>query len=307
MVKGISNFITDIKDKGIGSALTNTALNAPSGFTPSLLNQFANLFDTTARETYSPDQLAQAKNRVIARVPGLRNQLQPRVDVFGQEQRNYETDGLLRVVDVFFNPAFVSRIKANPEAEEVLRIYARSGETQQAPRVAQKSVKINGAQVQLTPEQYTQYQKYIGTKTQEVFGKLISDPMFQNAADEQKAQLMANVLTDINSAARIELFGNQPKTVSSSVRQMLTPGTLGVVGTTKAGNLTLTAPKASGSGRKRKLTLGKSPTFKIPKISARKIKVAKIKVTKIKPMKLASLKVKPPKLKKIKRLKIKVA
>lgn len=250
LVQGMTQFGKDIQDKGVATALTKSALAAPSGFIPSLSNAVASLLDTTSRSTYDPNKLTEAKNKVVSRIPLLRNTLQPSVDVFGNEKRNYESTGLQRVVDVLFNPAFVTTIKDNPSAQEVLDIYSRSGETQQAPRVADKKVKINGKDIQLTPTQYTTYQKYIGTKTQQVFDALVTNSTFMKANDEDKAKLMASALSDINSAAKIELFGNQPKTVSNSVKQMVGGTNTNMVSFTKEGNLKLSTqlqyPKLTG-------------------------------------------------------------
>lgn len=250
LVQGMTQFGKDIQDKGVGTALTKSALGAPSGFTPSILNSFASLFDKTARSTYDPNKITESKNKVQARIPGWRNQLQPAVDIFGQPKQNYESQGLARIADVMFNPAFVTTIKNNPAAAEVLNIYAKSGETQQAPRVADKSVKINGQNVQLNPQQYTQYQTYIGTKTQQVFDSLVSNPTFMNANDEDKAKLMASALSDINTAAKVELFGNQPKTISNSAKQYIGNTPVNPVSFTKEGNLKfstgITYPKLTG-------------------------------------------------------------
>jgi len=205
LVKGLTNFAGDIKDKGVGTAVAKTAFGVPSSFTPSILNQFASLFDKTGRSTYSPDKLEEAKNKVFSRIPGLRNTLEPSIDVFGQEKKNYESSGLVRILDVMFNPAFVTTIRDNPAAQEVLDIYYRSGETKQAPRVADKTLTINGEKVPLSAKQYSDYQKIIGTKTQEVFDGLLQSKTFQDATDTQKAKIMSNALTDINAAAKKQL------------------------------------------------------------------------------------------------------
>lgn len=259
LVQGVTNLAKDIQDNGVGTALTKTIYGAPSGFVPSILNQFASVFDSTGRSTYDPNKLTEAKNKVISRIPGLRNTLQPSVDVFGNEKKNYESQGLMRIIDVMFNPAFVSTVKDNPSAKEVLDIYSRSGETSQAPRVVPKTVKINGENIKVTPEQYTQYQKYVGTKTQQVFDSLVTNPTFQKANDEDKAKLMASTLSDINSAAKIELFGNKPKNVDNGTKGMINlktiqgdGKTITPVSFTKEGNLKLsstdiTPPKLTGN------------------------------------------------------------
>ncbi len=82
--------------------------------------------------------------------------------------------------------------------------------------------------------------------------------MFTKSSDDDKAKFLASVLTDINSAAKIELFGNTPKNTSDNVKRIIqtTSGgqdtsVLGGVGLSKDGDLKLTGgaiPKPSLTG-----------------------------------------------------------
>lgn len=241
MIKGITDFAANIKNKGAVGALQTAALDSLSGFVPTLSNQIANLTDVTQRETYNPDVLQEALNKATARIPGLRTGLQPRIDVFGKEMPNFQGSGLQRILDIFVNPAFISKVTENPVAKEVIDIYQRSGETQQAPRVAPQSVEINGVNIRTTPEEYNKYQRYLGTKTDEIFSTLIDDPIFKEASDSEKAEFLANVLKNINSAAKIEIFGNNPKNVPDTVKNIINNvGGVGSVGYSKEGNLKIT-------------------------------------------------------------------
>ena len=244
MVRGLVDYAGGIKNKGIVGATTDAVLGSVAGFVPSLSRQTSNVFDQTQRNTYDPNKVTETTNKVKANIPWLRNTLQPKVDVFGREMPNYEGTGLRRLFDIFVNPAFVSKVQENPAAKEVLDIYQRSGETQQAPRVAPEKVKINGVDMQLTPQQYTTYQKYIGEKSNTLFNTIIADPVFKQSSDEDKAQLLANALSDINSSAKIELFGNQPKTTSGNVKWLTSGGQFGGVTLNEEGGLKL----APGSG-----------------------------------------------------------
>jgi len=222
VVKGIADFAYDYAKPGGGiiPALTGVATSAPSSFIPSLLNQVGQLFDNTSRNPYDPSALKEAGNKVMARIPGLRNTLEPRVDVWGDEQQMYKLGGN-NVFNVFLNPAFMSRYVDKPEAGLVLDIFNRSGETQQAPRMVDKKLKINGETLELEAGQVTDYQTFVGEKTKEAFSRLAEDKGFGLLSDEEKAKRMGNILSDINTAAKVELFGQDPKKISKGAKEIL--------------------------------------------------------------------------------------
>lgn len=222
VVKGIADFAYDYAKPGGGliPALTGVATNAPASFIPSLLNQVGQLFDNTSRNSYDPNALIEAGNKVMAKIPGVRNTLEPRVDVWGDEQQMYKLGGN-NVFNVFLNPAFMSRYVDKPEAGLVLDIFNRSGETQQAPRMVDKKLKINGETLELSAEQVTEYQTFVGSKTKEAFSRLAEDKGFQLLSDEEKAKRMGNILSDINTAAKVELFGQDAKKISKGAKEIL--------------------------------------------------------------------------------------
>lgn len=292
MVRGLMDFASGIKNKGIVGAGTDAVLGSVSGFVPSIIRQISNIYDTTQRSTYNPDKIKETVNKVYANIPGLRNTLEPKIDVFGNQMPNYEGSGLRRLFDIFINPAFVTQVKENPAAKEVLDIYQRSGETQQAPRIVPEKVKINGETIATTPEQYRQYQEYVGQKTNELFNLIITDPTFQSATDEDKAKFLANTLTDINSAAKIELFGNQPKTTSTDTKNILKGSPVKGITVTKEGNLTFapektakTTTKKAKAAKKVTITKAKTAKIKIKKFALKAKKLPKLKLAKSKKLK----------------------
>lgn len=255
MVKNLIDYAGGIKDKGFVGATQDMALNSATGFIPSVVRQTANVFDPLQRSTYAETPAGVAINKAKATIPFVRNTLEPKLDVFGKEMPNYEGGGLQRLFDIFVNPAFVTKIQENPAAKEVIDIYQRSGLTTQAPRVADSKIKINGQDVKVSPRQYTEYQRYIGTKTDETFNALMNDPLFRKSSDEEKAKLLQGILTDINSAAKIELFGNNPKSIPQDVKNIIkssTNATDRMLTLTKEGNLKMAMgdieyPKLTGN------------------------------------------------------------
>lgn len=220
---------------GFSGALANLATDTPATFIPSLVNQTAQFFDTNengeviSRSTYDPNPINQSVRKVVSRIPGIRQNLEPNVDVFGNTSTYIDVGGknpLTRAFNIAVNPAFLSRYMETPEASLVLDIFNRSGETQQAPRIADKKVTINGENVALSPEKYRAYQEFIGQGTKNVFQQLAQNPQFMALSDEQKASEMASILSDINTIAKMQLFGNQPKTVSGNARALAASGLL---------------------------------------------------------------------------------
>jgi hypothetical protein len=225
VLKGVGDFAkTSFQPReqggGIDRAISNAVASTPASFVPSSVNQVGQLTDPNARETRNPNFGLQVLDSVNARIPGLRNSLPAAKTSLGEDRTLYEK-GKNNLFNVFLNPAFVKTYKDDEVVNLVRDINDRSGETQQVPRTADRSIKINGEQVKLQPTEYSKYQEYIGKKTNDQFGKLSQDPKFMALSDEEKAKKMSNVMSDINSAAKIELFGNKPKTVDRNVKRVL--------------------------------------------------------------------------------------
>jgi hypothetical protein len=269
VLQGVSRFINNLNPQyggGIGKAVTDVASGIPSSFVPGSLNQIGQLFDNTARSTYDPNVLAEALNKVKGRLPGARTTLQPSVTTLGQPRELYQDRGN-NIFNVFFNPAFVKTIKDNEVYKLVKDIQDRSGEAQQAPRAADKKIKINGQDKKLSAEEYNRYQTYIGQKTNETFTNLANDTRFNALSDVDKAKYMSGKLTDINAAAKDELFGNKPTSGGDTIKA----GELGYE--TKPPKVKISKPKKVSKGRKgraatkgRAAAKGRATSFKMPKI-----------------------------------------
>jgi hypothetical protein len=206
LVTGVNTFATNIKNKGIVGALGETAKGAPASFIPTASNQTRQLTDNTSRNTYDPNAWKESLNKVVNRVPGADRMLNPQVDTLGANKQNFQ-DGGNNIFNVLFNPSFTSKFKPSNAAELPLNIYNNTGDTQQMPRTAKDKVKIDGKNVTLSAKQLEEYQRFTGVKTREAYTALSKDPKFMALSDEDKAKVMSNQLTDINSAAKVKLFG----------------------------------------------------------------------------------------------------
>lgn len=208
VIQGVKRFAQDFSSKGLVRAVGNQLAGAPASFVPTLVNQMRQKFgNNITRETYDPNVFKEGLNRAMAKIPGLENKLPERINQMGEPLETYQ-GGSNSVINVFFNPAFVSRINESPEAKMVLDLYRTTGERGQVPRIAPEFIKDeNGNRVDMTPEQYTSFQKFIGTKTQEAFSQLAQSKEFQSMSDVDKVNKLTSLLTSISADAKKEILG----------------------------------------------------------------------------------------------------
>lgn len=206
LVQGVTNLFKFDKP---GEAFMEQLHKIPSTFVPTFLNQIRQLVDNQRRLTYDPDSMHYAWNLVKTRVPGLSGTLPAQVDIFGKDQEVYQ-NGSNNPFNVFFNPAFSSKANLTPEAELVLSLYERTGETGQIPNVVKRTQTINGESVKLSPTQVTALQRFVGTEARTLFHSFASDPNFQALPDDKKIKYLSNVITDITTAGKIVVLGDRP-------------------------------------------------------------------------------------------------
>ena len=168
------SFLTGVKDlfgeDTFVEGLENIALEMPKQWlTPTALKQLADVMDDTARNTYDPSEMKKKLNEMQTRVPFKSRKLEPRLNVFGEEQERIS--GGNNIFNVFANPAYVSGIKTSQITEEVDRLNKATGNTDIYPSAAPKTVDSQ----KLTAREYTEYQRKLGTKTKTLYNDIIAD------------------------------------------------------------------------------------------------------------------------------------
>ena len=164
----------------------------PSSFVPTLLNQVKQLADNQRRETYDPNQKQKALNLAKNKIPGLAQTLPLKYGTLGQKLETYQNSGN-NPFNVFLNPAFINKFNPSKEVQKVNSIYEQTGETNQVPRVADKSITVSGQKFTLTGQEYSEYQRLLGEYTQQAFAKLKADAT---------AKQMQDAMTDANTKAK---------------------------------------------------------------------------------------------------------
>ena len=152
---------------------------------PTGVAQVARTLDPVQRETETVGEAIQA------RIPGLSQSLQPRLDVWGQPVTNEGGVG-----PDLISPAWVSTTKNDPVNRELMQAGASVG---MVPG------KVGG--VTLTPEQKARYQAASGQKAHAGLQELVGSPQWRGLDSEGRQDAAAKVIRDARAAVRAGMFG----------------------------------------------------------------------------------------------------
>lgn len=213
-VSGIRNLF---EEDNLINALIETGFNEASKFTPQFLSQLAQIQDDTARTSYVYNNIPQtALNKVKAKIPGLRETLEPSVDVLGREVKTDNSVG-----NVMFNPANTAFARTTEGAEEMYRVYQATGDKATIAQVAPYYFNVGTEKVVLTPKQRTQYQKTIGKIASDGVESLLKNKAYKQLEDTDKAEILKDLYSYGTAIAKAEastsyLLPNDMKKIKDS-------------------------------------------------------------------------------------------
>ena len=214
LVSGIRNLF---EEDNLINGLLEIALNEPAKFAPQSLSQLAQIQDDTARTSYVYNNPIQtAKNKIKAKIPGLRQTLEPSVDVLGREVKTDNSVG-----NVMFNPANTAFARTTEGAEEMYRVYQATGDKAAIAQVAPYYFSVGTEKIVLTPKQRTQYQKTIGKIASDGVESLLKNKAYKQLEDTDKAEILKDLYSYGTAIAKAEastsyLLPNDMKKIKDS-------------------------------------------------------------------------------------------
>ncbi len=189
----------------LGQNMVQTAQGIPSSFTPTLLNQIRQLKDNTGRSTYNPSPLKESLNMAQVKIPSKSGKLPTNFDTLGKQKENYQNDSN-NILNVMFNPGFISRNNPTPVQKEILRLYETTGNKTQFPRVIKDKITYTKNKLPqsytFTQEEKPLYQKAVGELVQQGISKLLINEFYKSATDAEKVKKIYNVLNDASETAK---------------------------------------------------------------------------------------------------------
>lgn len=191
-----------------GAYLISKAASSYAGqYIPTIGSKVASVFDDTVRKSYvekGSGQVASDVNYFLQgaakKVPGARNQLQPMVDMWGNEVSNGSAPE--RVFQSFLSPGFLKTQDNSPATQEIRRLAKATGDSTVYPAAAEKSYTVRGETRTLTGEEYTRYAKAMGQTRKELVEAAVKLPAYKSMSDSEKADYIQNVYKYARETAR---------------------------------------------------------------------------------------------------------
>lgn len=189
-LQGISDLFSE---DDLMSGLIDAVFGWPTQFMATALSQIAQMADPYARTTYEYKKtLHTAKNKVMAKIPGLRNKLANVVDVLGHDVLSY--GGENNVWNVFFNPTNIYAETATAAAKEIYRVYGETGETAVIPRKAPYYVEYEKQRYNFTSYERADVQRVMGQTTENAVNDLLKNAGYASLSDEEKAKVLEKIV-----------------------------------------------------------------------------------------------------------------
>lgn len=194
-------------DNKVGYLLDRAASSYAGQYIPAAGSKVASVFDDTVRKSYvekGSGQVASDVNYFLQgaakKVPGARNQLQPMVDMWGNEVSNGSAPE--RVFQSFFSPGFLKAQDNSPATQEIRRLAKATGDSTVYPAAAEKTYTVKGETRTLTGEEYTRYAKAMGQTRKELVETAVKLPAYKSMSDSEKADYIQNVYKYARETAR---------------------------------------------------------------------------------------------------------
>ena len=224
MISGLTSALQSYENdstKMFGTMGTNAVKSYVNQFVPTALGQIARTTDDYERSTTSTESgvlskaIDQTKLQIMSKVPGLRQKLPTKTDIWGNEQKA-EPNIPLRVVNNFVNPSTVKNINTSKVDEELDNLYNKTGESTILPATIDKKYTINGQTYRMTDDEYAKYKKDYGQTSYKLLDDLINSNDYNKLSDDQKQKAIENIYSYAKEVNKVDYAKNNNETLKTS-------------------------------------------------------------------------------------------
>ncbi len=156
---------------------------------PTIVADFARAADYTERRTEGP------KERIMSRIPGFRKQLEPKINVFGQDLPRYGGN----VLEVMADPTRPSIIRQDAVVTELRRLWDNDIKVSPSLLGDKKGYDI------LTKEENTQLLRRAGELTYKLLLAQITGPRYDSMSDYAKGQGIEKLTVRAKDIGKLEM------------------------------------------------------------------------------------------------------
>lgn len=187
---------------------------------PTIIKDLAVSLDTKQRQVNNPG------DAVAARIPGIRNGLAIKQDIYGNDLER-ATTAIGSIIDPFKS----SQSKTDPLSAEMRRL--QSANLGISPPDVKEKMAFDGLDTQLTPEQVSVLKANTGKTVQKAWNDAINTDEYKALSDEEKKKALTNLSEDINAVEKYKYasenklgqfssdYTGEPKPLSSRQQALL--------------------------------------------------------------------------------------
>lgn len=195
---------------GIGEAMVQ---NYVTQFVPTASSQLAATLDDTKRSTkVSGDStmkvLEETYNKLIYKIPGLRETLEPTTDIWGNEIKQNE-NLFTRAFENFIAPYARKDSIATEIDEELKDLYSQTGDNGILPSIPYNYVNYDGEKYNMSAEEYTDYKKMYGQTANDLLEDLFRTTTYKNATSEERTDMVNDVYDYARDEAKLDYLAKE--------------------------------------------------------------------------------------------------
>lgn len=215
MLQSLNDLVDNVKysDNGFASLAVNALTSYLGQFLPTIGGQIERTFLEDTRQSTYIDRDSPIPNAVqillgnwANKIPGIDFQQRDYVDAWGRTESTGE-NVLIRALNNFLNPAYVSRRQSGELEAELQRLYdLGEGFEGVLPSQAQTNTQINDQY--LTSEEYNRLQTTRGQTAYDILNRFVGTDAYHNMTDEQKAKFIDRVYVYASDMGKVAAGAN---------------------------------------------------------------------------------------------------
>lgn len=224
MISGLTSALKSYDQdstKMLGTMGTNAIKSYVNQFVPTLLGQISRTTDDYERTTTSTKTgvltkaIDQTKLQVMSKIPGLRQKLPIKSDIWGAEKQS-DSNMSARIINNFINPATVKDVNVSEVDKELNDLYDKIGESSILPSSIEKTYKINGQTYRMTNKEFSEYKKSYGQTSYKLLNDLIKTNEYEGLSDEQKQKAVESIYEYAKESNKIKYAKENNLEIKSS-------------------------------------------------------------------------------------------
>lgn len=186
----------------IGAALVTAGRGYASQFVPTIGGQIARTIDPVRRDTVGDPtselgkDLDKVTNKMQAKIPGLASDLQPYINVWGEQEIN-EHSWPVRLLEQTILPGYLDKVDMTPVDVELTRLYSVTQDPSVVPsNYPYRTLKSGDERYVLTADEYTDFKIENGRVMYAAAEDAINSSQYSRMSDDEKASYVAKAIKD---------------------------------------------------------------------------------------------------------------